>query len=611
MSSSIIGLLCKPGSGLDAESVAKSLRQSGRFPSDIGTTKSIFSCKSLFISYIASSEGAPKLPDACPGSTQRRLRWSYSQNSRQWSFEAVMMGSQDEAYRIPNAAIETCVSWDEPTETLCLYSQTLARRRLFYIDLQSLVIFSDSLSDLICATPNQRKLDALSGLSFMTRGLPGFGRTLFRGVRCVEPGYRAVFPTSSRRAVERLAWPTFPGDGRIGDGADPCEFILEQLQEGLESPYLPRETGLLLSGGVDSSLLAALLSRRDGAAISSAMTVYFAGAENPDLPYARMVAAATGIPLDEVTVNARTAREAMKVTATLAEPPSAMAALTHACVASRAYEKGLRSAFSGLGSDEIFGGYSSYMNAWNLFSDYCREQGGLSETDALERLCWDSDGAAESLFSGIAIFMDKHQARRWIHPELRSMSDGRRGVQFLGEYLQSGGQPSLIQYMFAHECQHRIPAILFTSFEPVAQAYGISVIYPFLSSSLCRIAGTLSLRDCFQQHQVSRENAAGHVGKAIIRRAAKGLVPENVLARKTSSYGAPLMSWLAEEPFASTFQETILDSPIWGDVLFDQEYRNVIYNFIKRPDQCSGVDRIADILWVTYSISCWYNQWIS
>ncbi|ASI99594.1 asparagine synthase (glutamine-hydrolyzing) [Thermococcus celer] len=132
-----------------------------------------------------------------------------------------------------------------------------------------------------------------------------------------------------------------------------------------------RRTGILFSGGLDSSIIALLASRY------SDVTLYTAGAEgSPDLEWARKVSELLGLPLKERVFDVDDVRDAVPEVIFAIEEPNPMnlaIGLPLYFATGLAREDGCRLLLSGQGADELFGGYAKYL-----------ENPGLMERDLLE-----------------------------------------------------------------------------------------------------------------------------------------------------------------------------------------------------------------------------------
>ncbi|WP_297420243.1 asparagine synthase (glutamine-hydrolyzing) [Thermococcus sp.] len=147
-----------------------------------------------------------------------------------------------------------------------------------------------------------------------------------------------------------------------------------------------RKTGILFSGGLDSSLVALLASKY------SQVILYTAGAEgSPDLEWARKAAETLGLPLREYIFDLEEVKEVVpKVTFAMEEPnPMNLAIGIPLYFATRtAGGEGTKVLLSGQGADELFGGYAKYLERPELMDEDLRElaERNLARDDKIEML---------------------------------------------------------------------------------------------------------------------------------------------------------------------------------------------------------------------------------
>ncbi|NJE60217.1 asparagine synthase-related protein [Thermococcus sp. 21S7] len=199
----------------------------------------------------------------------------------------------------------------------------------------------------------------------------------------VEPGELVVI---SRQGVERkrvFTLTELKGTALTQKGAK--RALLSVLEHAVRV-RTGKKTGVLFSGGLDSSLIALLASRH------SNVVLYAAGAEgSPDLEWARRASELLGLPLREYVFDLDDVREAVSRVVFAIEEPNAMnlAIGIPLYFATRlAGEEGCRLLLSGQGADELFGGYAKYLKNPALMESDLLEMGekNLARDDKIAML---------------------------------------------------------------------------------------------------------------------------------------------------------------------------------------------------------------------------------
>lgn len=313
--------------------------------------------------------------------------------------------------------------WDDPTATLILARDRLGSRPLYYCQVGSALLFASELKSLLCWSRTPRDLDPVALDQYLTlRYVPG-GKTLFAGVRKLPPGCWLKF--GAGRATITPYW-SLP---EVEEAQPPArlEASADQLYELLSDSVRLRmrsdvPVGAYLSGGLDSSLIVALMSQLSPLPVRTFALGF--GTPNDELDAARALAQRFGTEHQEVMVGSRDYELLPKIVWHLDEPigdaitiPTyrlAQAASTHVKVA-----------MSGEGADEVFGGYIHHL-ALNLGTDL---KGRLPK------------GALRAGGALVKYLPASWAARLFPYPA----APGERGKRVLRQYLDDLSQGTLAQ----------------------------------------------------------------------------------------------------------------------------------------------------------------------
>jgi asparagine synthase (glutamine-hydrolysing) len=196
-----------------------------------------------------------------------------------------------------------------------------------------------------------RSVDLQAVADFLTLGYVPGEATGLSGVRALAPGHALVWEDGAVREV--------PFAGLEARAGEDLEAVLAEAVRVHLRADVP--LAVLLSGGLDSSLIAALAAREEGAGLHT-FTVGFGDPQFDEREPARVVARAIGSEHHEVSVAPAVADDLPAILRALDEPlgdPSAIP-LWYVC---RATAREVKVALAGEGGDEVFGGYSRY--AWD------------------------------------------------------------------------------------------------------------------------------------------------------------------------------------------------------------------------------------------------------
>ena len=313
--------------------------------------------------------------------------------------------------------------------------------------------------------------------------------------------------------------------------------------------------GAFLSGGLDSSAIVAFArelqpdlqcftietdsGRQDGA--------------TDDLPYARQVASHLGMPLKAVTVtSAQLVAHLTEMVHQLDEPLADPAALNVFFISRLARAQGCKVLLSGAGGDDFFTGYRRhaairFRPLWSWMPGALRRglAGAATRLDQrrpilrkasklLETIRHDGDEAIISYFR----WAGRADVLALFRPELRQRMQDLDPAQPMRERLAEL-EPACddIDRMLALEQRFFLTDHNLTYTDKMSMAAGVETRVPFLDNDVMDLAATLS-NDLKQR---------GREGKWIFKKAMEPLLPENVIYRPKTGFGAPLRQWISDD----------------------------------------------------------------
>jgi asparagine synthase (glutamine-hydrolysing) len=248
--------------------------------------------------------------------------------------------------------------WDLREQKLLLARDRIGIKPLYYLIRGGKLLFASELKALLAWDGWDREIDEDALLSYLTFLYVPTPSTIFKGVRKLEPGHTLVFRHGSAtlRPYWDLRFPE-PGARDEREWVDECRVLLkETVERHLESDV---PVGIFLSGGMDSSSLVALMARVAGRRVQS-FTLGFEEADFTESGYARQVAERFDTLHHEFVVKP----DAMAILPRLIwhlDEPCADASMVLTYLVSKAAREHVKVALSGIGGDELFGGYPRYL----------------------------------------------------------------------------------------------------------------------------------------------------------------------------------------------------------------------------------------------------------
>jgi asparagine synthase (glutamine-hydrolysing) len=246
--------------------------------------------------------------------------------------------------------------WDEQEQSCFLARGPLGIKPLYYCEMSGRVCFASELRTLLGTGLIPRQLCAAAVSGYLLFGAVPEPLTLVENVRALPAGHYLV----CRQGTTRLTkyWDLQFGDEPIGD-AEAVELVRGALVESIERHLVSDvPVGVFLSGGIDSTALVALASRHAG----NELRTFCISLDDPKFDEGDVAARTAqhfGARHSDWRLDSTTAKKLLGDFLARSDQPSIDGFNTF-CVSRLAHEEGLKVVLSGLGGDEVFGGYSSF-----------------------------------------------------------------------------------------------------------------------------------------------------------------------------------------------------------------------------------------------------------
>jgi len=251
--------------------------------------------------------------------------------------------------------------WDERRRRLLLARDHFGQKPLFWARLGKAILFASEIKALLACPALSREADPDAIDTFLTLQFIPAPLTGYRSIRRLSAATVLAFEGDGEVRLHRY-WNPSDGEPRLITLGEAAEEVDSQLRRVMREQLVSDvPVGVLLSGGIDSSLVLAAASD-EGAKGIDAFSIGFEETAYDEVPHARHVAAAVGAKHHVQTVRADDLVEPSKILDTFDEPFADVAALPTMVLSSLARER-VKVALTGDGGDELFGGYQHHLVA--------------------------------------------------------------------------------------------------------------------------------------------------------------------------------------------------------------------------------------------------------
>ncbi len=462
--------------------------------------------------------------------------------------------------------------WQNQTRTLTLVRDRVGVRPLYYMEHGDRVYFASEVKAIFAADAGlPREIDPVGIDETFTFWSTVAPRSVFKGVVELPPGSVRVF--SPGGVEEHTFWqPSYPvgeQDRFAGTLEEAETAVLESLQRATDLRMLRADVpvGSYLSGGLDSSLVAALGLRAKGERFRT-FSLRFEDAEFDETGFQREMQRFLGSEHAEVVVSQRQIAEVFPDVIEHTERPILRTGPAPMFLLSRLVRAaGIKVVLTGEGADEMFAGYDIFREA-KVRRFWARQPGSESRPRLLEKLypyLARSPVAQQAMarrFFGRGLERARlpgfsHEPRWQGAAALKRLFSERQqqlaqGISVVDELLARlpsdfSKWTALAQDQYL-EVRTLLPGyILSSQGDRMLMAHSVEGRFPFLDAEVMRLAA--SLPDSYKLKVLDE--------KHILKRIGRGLVPPSILARKKQPYRAP---------DAACF--VAADAPAWvGDVI--------------------------------------------
>ena len=500
---------------------------------------------------------------------------------------------------------------DRATGELVLARDPLGIKPLFYLRRGDGVVFASELKALLAALGTELRIEPGALVASMLYYWVPEQRCSIEGVHKLPAGsWARLRPGQAPEVRQYWRVQDVAAEAAAGPRADLKAVLSESVRAHLVADV---PVSSFLSGGLDSSIVTVLAHA--GAAGVDAYTITFRPEDQrleampDDAVYARKVAQRFGIDLHEIEISPDIVDLLPRMVDILDEPIGDPAAINTLLMCEAARERGVKVILSGMGADELFGGYRKHL-ACLMASRYRRlprpmRAGarlgvgslpvsiggrGLRYPRWAKRFMTFAELSEEARFRRSYTLYDPQDLAGLTGPGL----DGQIGA-VIDEHAAIYADNTLddeINRMCLADARLFMAGLNLTYTDRASMAASVEVRVPFVDHVVARAAFSIPGEDKIR----------GRTQKAALKDAAESWLPQEIVHRPKASFGAPLRAWVRND-----LSELINDVLVGGEL--------VQAGMLRKPgllrlisDEQAGREDNAKQIWQLLSMELWYRR---
>jgi len=443
--------------------------------------------------------------------------------------------------------------WDRSEKTLFLARDRIGKKPLHYALYDGGIIFGSEIKALLKHPKVVREIDLGSLNKYLSYEYVPAPGTIFKSIRKVRPGYFLLYKNGELR-TERY-WDIPLSDHPIGYKTE--DEYVEELREILERSVRSRlvadvPVGVFLSGGLDSSLVAAMAKRSNKDI--ECFSIGFDEKSFDERKYAAKVAQSLNLKQNLRIFSTSEMLENLKELPRLLDEPLADASILPTYLLSKMTSEKLKVALSGDGGDELFAGYPTYQ-AHKLVTYFDSLPDSLKDAAkslALSLPVSDTDisfdfkikqflrGAGVSseirFFRWMGGFIDSEK-KELLSDDLKAALRRHNSYEDIFSYLSESGLTKDLERILYLSMKLYLQDDILVKVDRAAMANGLEVRCPLLDYEFvefaCRLPTYYKLK--------------GLKTKYLLKKAARGILPDEIIDRRKKGFGIPIARWLRNE----------------------------------------------------------------
>jgi asparagine synthase (glutamine-hydrolysing) len=502
--------------------------------------------------------------------------------------------------------------WDATARRLLLVRDRLGIKPLYWSRAGGTLLFASEIKAILASGLIEAEANTAVIPEVLSTRYTSSAATMFRGVHKLLPGHVLTFSDGTLDIRQYWDIPVGSSSEGAGHAAEVVAEFRARLEESVRLRLMADvPLGMFLSGGIDSSAIAALMARMIDRPLQTFSVAFKERAFN-ELEYARAVARTVGAVAHEIVIDDHDFFAALPRLVWHEDEPIAHPSSVPLYFVSELARQHVKVVLTGEGSDELLAGYGKYLRlAWNWRAGTVYERLVPSAVRAsiarsvVPRLPRTLARYADRTFLAMertpeSMFFDNFAAirladQRWLlSPGLREAATGSRAYAAARAHFdRPNGRSTLLDRLLYADLKTYLVELLMKQ-DQMSMAASIESRVPFLDHHLVEFAAKLP----------DEWKLSGLTTKRVLREAMKGLLPESILNRPKMGFPVPFAAWV-RGPWHNVAREVLLDRRSRERGLINPPAVDRLLH-----DHAAGRIDGGDRIWTLLNLELWHRTFI-
>jgi asparagine synthase (glutamine-hydrolysing) len=503
--------------------------------------------------------------------------------------------------------------WDSRTKTLFLARDRMGVKPLYYYWDGKTFLYASEIKAIAASGLVDLEINPQALWDFLTFRYVPQPQTVWKNIYKLPPAHTLFFRQDGKGPVISRYW-DIPYDDNAEEKS-PEEYIAEFEQLFLSAVgyrlIADVPVGILLSGGLDSSAVAAAISETHNAGLNSFSVAFSDSPETNELEFARMVSQHTGTIHHEVVIGKREFLDFLPEFVRYADEPLAdLASIPLYYVSRLARQNGIKVVLSGEGSDEVLAGYG-FERTQQMWNSFRRAQGlpaPMRKATSLlaaplvgdkwkDKLSWLNMPEGEWLRT-----TPFNMTHFFSHNQQRALFSGFTGAPsaagLLEQTRQAPTRVPLHQALYSYAQSWLVEDLLMKA-DKMTMATSVELRVPFLDYRLVEWAARTPT-----WVKVGGGPAGKYESKWVLRRFAETRLPRQIIGRPKRGFPVPVYDWLQNDIKEWAFSTLGANAKI-----YDWLDRTEVKKYLRRGTETSATVTDRHRLWHLLILELWLQEW--